>query len=224
MNKKLLIKYTQEEFLKHRSEEDRDGMIKYMKGHFDFYGVKAPKRKLIEREIKKLTKELNAAEVFEFVEMCWSLPQRELHYTGVEILVYNKKLWDASYLVRIERLITTNSWWDTVDALAPNVAGFIFQKDHELRMKWVDKWNSSVNMWLNRSAIIHQLKYKQDTNLKVLFALIESHSESKEFFIRKASGWALRQASKFYPNDVRLFIAEHPKLSTLTKRVGSKYI
>ena len=68
-------------------------------------------------------------------------------------------------------------------------------------------------MWLNRSALIHQLRYKENVDLNLLFALIESHIGSKEFFINKASGWALRQASKFHPAKVKSFIAAHPDLS-----------
>ena len=79
-------------------------------------------------------------------------------------------------------------------------------------------------MWLNRSALIHQLRYKFDVNLDLLFALVETHVDSNEFFINKAAGWALRQASKFYPAQIKDFIEDHPNLSTLTKREGGKYI
>ena len=93
-----------------------------------------------------------------------------------------------------------------------------------IRLHWIEKWNNSTNMWLNRSAIIHQLKYRDKIDLELLFAVVESHIGSREFFINKASGWALRQASKFYPLEIKKFIDAHPNLSNLTKREGGKYI
>ena len=54
----------------------------------------------------------------------------------------------------------------------------------------------SDNMWTNRSAILHQLKFKQETDTDLLFKIIKQHSDSKEFFIQKAIGWALREYAK----------------------------
>ncbi len=79
-------------------------------------------------------------------------------------------------------------------------------------------------MSLNRSVLIHQLRYGSDVYLNLLFALVETHIDSKEFFINKACGWTLRQTSKFHHTQIKDFIDNHPNLSNLTKRQGSKYI
>jgi 3-methyladenine DNA glycosylase AlkD len=205
-------------------EEDREQMMAYMKNNFDFYGVKAPARREILSQIKPSLNRLDREEIFTLAEALWEEPYRESQYIGIDILVLKHKYWDVDHLTRIEKLITTKSWWDTVDSLAPNIAGRIFTKDTVVKMEWIEKWNYSDNMWLNRSALIHQLRYKENTNLDLLFALVESHQESKEFFINKASGWALRQASKFYPSEVRTFIDDYPGLSKLTIREGTKYL
>jgi len=207
-----------------KEEGDRLQMSKYMKDKFDFFGVKSPARKDVQRELKAYLRALDNESIFQYAETLWLLPQRELQYIALEALGSRSKKWDESYLGRIEHLIVTKSWWDTVDSLAPNIAGAIFFKDEELRLKWIEKWINSDNMWLNRSALIHQLRYRDQLNLDLLFALVESHIGSKEFFINKASGWALRQASKFYPSEIKTFINNHPNLSTLTKREGSKYL
>jgi len=178
----------------------------------------------VQRELKVHWKMLSHNELFSYAEALWKLPQRELQYMAVDALDTRSKKLDATFLDRIEHLIVTKSWWDTVDGLAPNIAGSIFSSDEAARMTWVEKWNNSENMWLNRSALLHQLRYKENVNLNLLFALVESHIGSKEFFINKASGWALRQASKFYPVEVKEFIDNHPNLSNLTIREGSKYV
>lgn len=205
-------------------EADAVQMKRYMKDHFEFYGVKSPARKEVQKTLKPIWKTLDEASIFAYAEALWSQSQRELQYIAIEALTIRSKKWDASYLPRVEQLILTKSWWDTVDALAPNIAGKIFLRDPECRWEWVEKWMNAENLWLNRSAIIHQLKYKESMDLDLLFALIESKIGSKEFFINKASGWALRQASKFYPLEVKNFISDHQNLSNLTKKEGSKYI
>lgn len=224
MDYKDLVKLTVDKMSKIGFEEDRVNMIRYMKDQFDFFGVKSPARKVVQKEIKPFYKDFDNNNLFLFAESLWESPQRELQYMAINALESRSKKLDTSYLPRIEALILSKSWWDTVDALSPNIAGAIFFRFPEVRLKWIEKWNNSENMWLNRSALIHQLKYKENVDLDLLFALIESHIGSKEFFINKASGWALRQTSKFYPAEVKTFIAEHPNLSNLTKKEGSKYI
>ena len=203
---------------------ERAPMEGYMKNHFTFYGVKSPARKLVLSKVKKHIKGFGNEDIFGLVEELWKEANRESQYIGLDILAFKKKQWDKSYLFRLEKLITNKSWWDTVDGLAPNIAGAIFSKDEETKLNWIEKWNNSDNMWLNRSALIHQLRFKESVDLDLLFALVETHIESKDFFIKKASGWALRQASKSYPAAIRDFIETHPSLSNLTKREGSKYL
>ena len=226
MNTKVrhVLNRINESFLAAATEEYREPMAAYMKNQFVFYGVKSPARKDILRVVKPLLKELNGEEILILVEALWQVDERESQYLGMDILGFKNKYWDVAHLPRIEKLIVTKSWWDTVDALAPNIAGAIFRKDEKVRMTWIEKWNNSENMWLNRSALIHQLRYKEEVHLDLLFALVSSHIGSREFFINKASGWALRQASKYYPAKIKIFIENHPLLSNLTKREGTKYL
>ncbi len=205
-------------------DEHREPMEGYMKNNFKFYGVKSPARKLVLREVKSHLKGLKSVDIFSLAEELWKEPNRESQYMGLDILAFKKKLWDKTYLARIENLITTKSWWDTVDGLAPNIAGSIFSKDEDSKLEWIEKWNNSDNLWLNRSALISQLRSKDAVDLDLLFALVETHIKSKEFFINKASGWALRQASKSHPAAINDFIESHPNLSNLTRREGSKYL
>jgi 3-methyladenine DNA glycosylase AlkD len=224
MDYKDLVKFTVDKMSGLSNHEDSISMKKYMKDQFDFFGVKSPLRKIIQSENRPYLRLFDNESIFLFAEALWKLPQRELQYIAIDALGSRSKKFDAEYLPRIENLICTKSWWDTVDALAPNVAGEIFFKFPKIKFEWIEKWNDSNDMWLNRSALIHQLRYKEKVDLDLLFALIESHIGSKEFFINKACGWALRQASKFYPGDVSEFIGNHPNLSNLTIREGSKYI
>lgn len=224
MELKELVASTVSKMKSKSVDDDRVHMERYMKDQFEFFGVKSPARKEVQRDLKPEWKALSVDEMFEYAEALWNLPQRELQYLALDALGTKVKKMNASHLPKIEKLILTKSWWDTVDGLAPNLAGSIFFRDELVKLEWIEKWNNSENMWLNRSALIHQLRYKDKLDLNLLFALVESHIGSKEFFINKAAGWGLRQASKFYPEEVKLFIENHPNLSTLTKREGGKYV
>ena len=83
-------------------------------------------------------------------------------------------------------------------------------------------WSLSDNMWTNRSAILHQLKFKQETDADLLFRIIQQHSTSNEFFIQKSIGWALREYAKTDPDLVMSFVEKHP-LKPLSKREALKH-
>ncbi len=117
----------------------------------------------------------------------------------------------------------TKSWWDTVDGIASNAVGKIAAQFPKVISETIEGWAYGDHLWLQRASIIFQLKYKTATNEELLYRYMIQHADSKEFFIQKAIGWALREYSKTNPQSVRAFIDEHslPKLSV---REGSKYI
>jgi 3-methyladenine DNA glycosylase AlkD len=123
----------------------------------------------------------------------------------------------------MEQLITTKSWWDTVDAIAPKAVGKIADKFPEVVPETIDGWATHDYMWLKRAAILFQLKYKQKTDEELLYQYIRQNAASKEFFIQKAIGWALREYSKTNPASVKKFIEGQP-LAPLSVREGSKYL
>ena len=123
----------------------------------------------------------------------------------------------------MEQLITKKSWWDTVDMLAQKQVGWIAKNHPEVIEETIEKWSVSDHLWLRRSAILFQLKYKENTNEELLYRYIIINAESEDFFIQKAIGWALREYSKTNPQSVRDFIANH-QLAKLSVREGSKYI
>ena len=120
-------------------------------------------------------------------------------------------------------MITEKSWWDSVDTAAKYLLGeYLIAFPNETN-KVIDRFSDSENMWLNRSAILFQLSYKQKTNADFLFRECIKHAHSKEFFIQKAIGWALRQFARHDPDWVRNFVAERP-LAPLSKREALKHI
>jgi len=121
-------------------------------------------------------------------------------------------------------MIRTNSWWDTVDTIAPNLVGHLVKTHHELT-KLMDQWIEDPYLWIRRAALLHQLRWKEMTDEETLFRYCQKTMHEKDFFIRKAIGWVLREYSKTNPRSVKKFIAKYQSnLSPLSIREGSKYL
>lgn len=207
----------------HSNTENAEKMAQYMRHQFEFYGIKAPLRKELLKELEQKQGRLKGSDLMEFVQAAWEEPQRELQYLAMDRMDKVKRQLNLDFLSILEHCIVHKSWWDSVDWLAINGIGTILKKHPKYIQKYNEKWISSDNIWLNRTAILFQLKYKDQTNIDLLFFNILAVSNSKEFFLQKAAGWALRQLSKSNPLLVNDFIQNHI-LPPLTVREGSKYL
>lgn len=198
-------------------------MEAYMKNRFPFYGIKSPERKAIFKAFIKDHGLPPAGELEDVIESLWEQPYRECHYAVVDLLDKMQKKLEPKHLPMLEELIVTNSWWDTVDLLASHQFGGLLKKYPELIPDKTERWISSDNFWLQRVAILYQLNYKKDTDAERLFRFCKLRAGSKEFFIRKGIGWALRQYSYTDPVAVKQFVAE-TDLSPLSQREALKGI
>ncbi len=124
-----------------------------------------------------------------------------------------------------EELIITGAWWDYVDEIAPHRIGPIL-KDYPapMRRKMLS-WSKSNNLWKRRSAILCQLGLKTETDLELLYACIEPSLGSREFFLQKAIGWALRQYSRTDRAEIKKYVrVNRIRLSALSCREALKNI
>lgn len=206
------------------ADQDRaDAMSAYMKNKFVFFGIPAPRRKeIVLNEIKNL-KFKDSNELHTLLLDLWDKPEREWHYTAMIVAERFKKLWNQESIVVFEQMLVNASWWDTVDTISSHCIGPYFQKYPDLKKTYLHKWENSNNMWLKRVCIIHQLTYKQETDTDYLEKIIFMNQESKEFFIQKAIGWALRQYAKVNPVWVKNFVASN-SLKPLSHREALKNI
>lgn len=207
----------------HRNSEQALAMSAYMKNLFPFLGIPSPARKEIFKQHLATYGLPEYQDLFAFVKSCYAQPEREYHYFAVDLASKFAKKADESFVPIMEYLITHNSWWDSVDSVSGNCARHFFKKHTALQAPVTRKWMDSGNMWLQRSALIFQLGYKQQTNEQLLFRYINELKHSKEFFIQKAIGWALREYAKTHPVQVQQFVATHT-LAPLSKREATKHI
>ncbi|MCB0480584.1 MAG: DNA alkylation repair protein [Flavobacteriales bacterium] len=189
----------------------------YMRGQFDFFGLKQAERRTVFSEFIKDNELPPYSDLFEHVKWLYAHPQREYHYCAIELAMKYRKEWNSDFMSTMEFLITTNSWWDTVDYIATKLTGVFVLKRLDKQDELISPWILSTNLWLNRVAIIHQLNYKKYTNTSFLAKAILPHTHSKEFFHQKAIGWALRQYTRTDADWVIQFVEEH-ELKPLSKR------
>ena len=194
----------------------------YTKHHFAYYGLIAPKWVAILKDIFASHGMFTGKALEQFVKGCFEKEYREMHFAGLQMMEKMLKQQNKSWIDVLEYCIITHSWWDSVDWIA-KLVGFHFKAHPELQHPYAHKWIASDNMWLQRVAIIHQLFYREKTDEALLFEMIRQVADRKEFFLRKACGWALRQHAKVFPDHVRTFIESH-QLSGLTVREARKQL
>ncbi|SFJ24484.1 3-methyladenine DNA glycosylase AlkD [Paenibacillus sp. UNC496MF] len=198
-------------------------MAAYMRDRFPFLGIRNPARTALAKAYAK-EHGVPPGEALEAVaRRLWALPEREFHYAALELLTKRKKKMRPEQTGLLEQLITTHSWWDTVDRPASHLAGALFDKHPELVPAFAEKWIASDDLWLRRSAILFQLGYKAGTYAELLFALIRPTAGESDFFMRKAIGWALREYAKTNPEAVRAFV-RRAELSPLSAREALRHI
>ena len=210
-------------FEKVADKEVAEGAAAYMRNQFEFSGIKTPLRRELGKDLVDASKELSEKEIVSLCKELRAQPEREFQYIACDILAKNAKRLSPGYVKRDAKwLITNKSWWDTVDSIRTSVE-VVVAANPELEATMFD-WVKSKNIWLVRSALIHQLTLRNKTNSTRLFALCELKAEEKEFCIAKGLGWALRSYSYIDPKAVKKFIKDHPELTPLAKREGMKAI
>jgi len=210
-------------FEKNANPSQAAPMKKYMREQFDYLGIKTPQRVALLKEFYAGHGLPNVTELDAILRDLWSLPQREFQYTAVGLLDRLSKQLQPDFIETIQYLITTKSWWDTVDALASHPVGTHFKRFPNVKKKYLAKWRKSKNMWLRRTVILFQLGYKKETDFDLLCEIIRENLGSDEFFINKAIGWALRQYAYTDRKAVKKFV-KSTDLHPLSRREAMKHL
>jgi 3-methyladenine DNA glycosylase AlkD len=211
------------EFKKYADPTNAVQMKKYMKDRSEFFGIKSPPRRELYRKHISQFGLMPVDQREKIVKWCWEAPQREWQYFAMEFLGKEAKKVNENIIDLYEFMIVTKSWWDSIDYISANLVGPYLQKFPEHIPHLMTRWMNSDNMWLQRTCLLFQLKYKTSTDTQLLSSFIKPLSSSNEFFIRKAIGWALREYSKTDPDFVIQFVKENT-LSGLSEREALKWL
>ncbi|MCQ4208229.1 DNA alkylation repair protein [Streptomyces longispororuber] len=191
------------------ADAERAAQIRaYMKDVAPFLGLTSPVRRELSRTVLDGTPRPDETDLTAVALRCWALPEREYAYFAVDYLRRHVRRLSSGFLPVARRLVTTVPWWDTVDLLAAHVVGGLVSADPKL-LAAMDAWIDDPDLWVARTALLHQLRYKDATDAERLFAYCLRQAGHPDFFIRKAIGWALREYAKTDPDAVRSFVAAH---------------
>ncbi len=217
------VKILETEFERNANAEVALGQKAYMKNHFEFYGIKSPIRREVQKPFLKTDYLPPKADLENIVKALWNKPQREFQYFSQELTFKYVKQIGEGDIDLFEFMVLHKSWWDTVDYISPKLIGEYFKCYPAQRDKFIEKWIASGNLWLQRSAILFQLNYKEELDTEFLTYVINSLLGSKEFFINKAIGWILRNYSRINPDWVMDFVNK-TQLAKLSEKEALRLI
>jgi 3-methyladenine DNA glycosylase AlkD len=183
-------------------------MRAYMKDVAPFLGLASPVRRELSRAVLDGTPRPDEADLTAVALRCWALPEREYAYFAVDLLRRHVRRLSSGFLPVARQLVTSVPWWDTVDALAAHVVGGLVAADPALGAA-MDEWIEDPDLWVARTALLHQLRFGRTTDARRLFAYCLRRAGHPDFFVRKAIGWSLREYAKTDPAAVRAFVDAH---------------
>jgi 3-methyladenine DNA glycosylase AlkD len=200
----------------------------YMKSVMPYHGVSAS---LVDKVCREVFRDLHFASAKEWqteVLGIWRGARfREERYCAIRLSAHRsgRAFQTPAALKMYEEMIVTGAWWDFVDELAAHHVGTILRNYPKSTRAKMLSWSQCGNLWKRRTSIICQLTFKEETDLNLLYSCIEPSIDSKEFFLRKAIGWALRQYAWTDPREIRRYVKLHQdRLSGLSRREALKNI
>jgi 3-methyladenine DNA glycosylase AlkD len=226
--KRLLLPKLREALRRAADPQKAPAMQAYMKSVMPYHGVSAP----LLRQVCKVTfadEQFASASQWQahVLDLWRGAGFREERYAALNLAGDKRArpFQSPSAMAMYEELIVTGAWWDYVDDVASHRVGPIL-RDYPapLRSKMLS-WSKSKDLWKRRTAIICQLGFKSETDLELLYACIEPSLESREFFLQKAIGWALRQYAWTDAMEIRKYVRRNrSRLSALSYREALKNI
>lgn len=201
---------------------DRDravAMAAYQQNFFPFLGIQTPvRRKAVHALLRAYEGDALAA-----ADILWHRREREYQYVACDLLAMKANTLTAAALEPLLLMAQRKSWWDSVDSLVKTV-GKLVQQTPAL-VHHMDELIVHEDFWLRRIALLHQLGWKENTDADRLFRYCLQQAGEKEFFIRKAIGWALRDYAHHDPLAVAEFLAHNGAvLSPLSRREAAKHL
>lgn len=217
------IETLEAEFVNEANESIAQQQKAYLRDQFDCYGIKTPERRQIQKPFLHKSYLPPKSDLQALVKKLWAKPQRDYHYFAQELAYKYVKQLEEKDIALFEFMVLNNSWWDTVDFIAPKLMGEYFKRYPENLDVYIRKWIASENIWLQRSALLYQLKWKEKMDKERLASTIKALNGTQEFFINKAIGWMLRELSRTNPAWVQSF-TEQVDLHPLSKKEALRLI
>ena len=201
------------------------GMQAYMKSSMPYLGVPLPVTRKVTRTAVAGNPQAGIDALIESALDLWRAAEfREERYAATELTALRTALGRLELLPVLREMIVTGAWWDHVDGCSHQIGALLVAHRPTMDPQ-VREWSTAPDRWLRRSSIICQLGLKDRTDVALLSDVVLVNLEDREFFVRKAIGWALRDYARTDPQWVRHFVTEHEsELSPLSRREAMKHL
>ena len=200
---------------------------RYLKSELVHYGASVPNIDKAAKRLLAQEAELSRAQLLALVEELWSRPVHELRMVAVELLSRRAALLQAGDIGLLERLLRESKTWALLDTLAIRVLGPLTRR-FDSSKPVLHSWSQDTDFWLRRSVLLSYLLPMRQGDPAVFdefAAHADSMLEEREFFIRKAIGWVLRERTKRNPDEVYRWLSPRAgRASGLTLREASKHL
>jgi 3-methyladenine DNA glycosylase AlkD len=201
------------------------GMQAYMKSAMPYLGVPMPMVRRITVVAAKSTPPMSVDVLGETARVLWrEAEHREERYAAVELTALPVAKGELGLLPLYREIIVAGAWWDHVDGVAHRIGDLLLARPLQLR-PLIQQWSVDPDLWLRRSSIICQVGARDAVDEALLTEVILANASDRDFFIRKAIGWALRDHARVAPDWVRAFLAQHGDgMSPLSRREAAKHL
>lgn len=206
------------------NEERAVNEKRYLKSPYKFFGVSLPFTDKMAKEFKQTNKDAGREYVIELAKALWGSEYHDEKRLGLRILQFHPEYLDISVMPLLEEMLTQSTGWDMVDDISIHLVGTVLEKDKKV-YGYLKKWSASDHFWMRRASLISQIllfRYNRGDK-RLFFGFAEKMLHEKEFFIRKAIGWCIREIAKASPDEAFDFLMKiKGRASGLTLREGSK--
>lgn len=207
--------------------ERADREAAYLKSSMVHLGVSVPVGRAIVKDVLGARPALDRGAVCGIIDALWEEPEFEMRRAATEVAVANRAVFQRGDLEPIAALMSDAGTWAINDEWAIRVVGRIFQSDPVAVRADFDRWIHDENFWVRRAVIlayIPRIRSGEDV-VDELGTYAEHLLGEREFFIRKAVGWAMRESARRHPESVVAWVQpRQDRMSGLTRREALRTI
>lgn len=199
---------------------------RYLKSELTHYGVTLPAIHRLAKTTIRAQPELDHRALVDLAERLWVVPVHERRALAADLLSLRVDLLGPNDVPLLEQMLRQSKTWALVDALAPSVMGPLVERHPELGAV-LDRWAVDADFWVRRAALLaHLLPLRRGAGDFERFArTADSLLDDREFFIRKAIGWVLREAGRARPEAVVAWLTPRVRrASGVTVREAVKHL
>jgi 3-methyladenine DNA glycosylase AlkD len=207
------------------SPERAEHEKRYLKSDLAFLGATMPQIQAVAGECVA-ERDLTREALLELVDDLWRVRIHERRMVAIELLAHRSRLLGAADLPLLERLVRESRTWALVDGLAASVVGRLVERDPGPLTRELDRWAIDPDFWVRRASLLAELRaIRAGAALDRFVARADPMLVEREFFIRKAIGWVLREAGRRRPDEVAAWLARRTdRASGVTMREAVKYL